>query len=199
MTRARAPHVIAIAGPSGSGKTSLARAVIARLPGDGLLFGLDSYYRDQRGVSEDAIDVDVPEALDHPLIVADLRALVEGRRILQPVYDYATHARAPTGRDVPPAPFIVVDGLYALFWSDVRALVRTAVYIALDHEECLRRRVARDVRERGRSAPAVALHYERSVRPMYDLHVHPTRQHAHVLLDGTVPLDELTRRVLAAL
>jgi uridine kinase len=199
MTRARTPHVVAIAGPSGSGKTSLARAVAARVPGGGLVFGLDAYYRDQRDVPEESINVDVPDALDHPRIVADLQELVAGRSIRQPVYDYATHARTPAERVVEPAPFIVVEGLYALFWAEVRALVRTAAFVSLGHEECLRRRVERDIRERGRSEAAVALFYRRTVQPMYDLHVHPTRHHAHVILDGTLPLDELTRQVLARL
>ncbi len=196
MTRAATPHVIAIAGPSGSGKSSLAREITARLPGGGLVFGLDSYYRDQRGVSEDAINVDVPEALDHPRIVTDLRELAAGRHIRQPVYDYATHARLATDREVAPAPFIVVEGLYALFWPDVRELVRTAVFVSLDHDECLRRRVDRDTRERGRSAAAVTRLYERNVRPMYDLHVQPTHRHADLVLDGRLPLGELTRQVI---
>jgi uridine kinase len=196
MSRATAPHVIAIAGPSGSGKTSLAREIAARLPGGGLVFGLDSYYRDQRNVPEDTINVDVPEALDHPRIVMDLRELAAGRHVRQPVYDYATHARLATDRAVEPAPFIVVEGLYALFWADVRELIRTAVFVALDHEECLRRRLDRDTRERGRTAHAVTSLYERNVRPMYDLHVQPTHHYADLILDGRLSLGELTRQVL---
>jgi uridine kinase len=195
MSRATT-HVIAIAGPSGSGKTSLAREIAGRLPGGGLVFGLDAYYRDQRDVPEDAIDVDVPEALDHPRIVADLRELAAGRPIRQPIYDYATHARLAAERPIAPAPFIVVEGLYALFWADVRELVRTAVFVALDHEECLRRRLDRDTRERGRTAQAVTRRYERNVRPMYDLHVRPTHRYANLILDGRLPLEELARQLL---
>ena len=54
-------------------------------------------------------------------------------------------------------------------------------------------------KSRTKSADAVRLHYERSVRPMYDQHVHPTRAHARLLLDGTQPLDTLVERVLSAL
>ena len=197
MSRAATPHVIAIAGPSGSGKTSLAREVSARIPGGALIFGLDSYYRDQRDVPEEAINVDVPDALDQPRLLTDLRELAAGRPALQPVYDYATHARLPAGRVVEPAPFIVVEGLYALYWAEVRELIGTAIFVALDHEACLRRRVDRDMRERGRSAGSVTRAYERNVRPMYDLHVHPTRRYADAILDGRLPVGELTRQVLS--
>lgn len=197
MTAAPGPRLIGIAGPSGSGKTSLARAVARRLPGGALVFTLDSYYRDQRGVREELINVDVPEALEDALIVSDLRALAAGRSIEQPVYDYATHARLARRRTVRPAPFILVEGLYALYWPKMRRLFETRVFIDLDHEECLRRRVARDTSERGRSPESVAAMYERRVRPMYEQHVRPTRGYADLVLDGREPVERMGDRLLA--
>lgn len=191
------PHVIGIAGPSGSGKTSLALLLAERLPGGGVVVALDAYYRDQSGVPDEAINVDAPEALDHALLVEQLRRLTAGRPVQQPIYDYATHARLPATRTVDPAPFVIVEGLFALYWAEVRAAMATTLFLALDHEACLARRIARDVRERGRSADAVRLHYQRSVRPMYDLHVDPTRAHAALVLDASRRLDDLAGRVLA--
>jgi len=63
----------------------------------------------------------------------------------------------------------------------------------------LRRRAARDVRARGRTHDEVVSMYQRKVRPRYDEHVEPTRRHAHLVLDGRAPIDELTRKLLAAL
>lgn len=197
MSRSRPPHVIGIAGPSGSGKTSLARLLSETLPGGGVVVGLDAYYRDQRGVPEDEIDVDVPDALDHTLLIAQVRALAAGQPVHQPVYDYATHARLADTRVVHPAPFVIVDGLFALYWPEVRAALHTPLYLSLDHALCLARRIARDVVERGRSEEAVRRHYQRSVRPRYDAHVHPTRAHARLVLDATRPLDALAAQVLA--
>jgi uridine kinase len=193
------PHVIGIAGPSGSGKTSLARVLAERVPGGGVVVALDAYYRDQRGVPEDAINVDEPGALDHVLLFEQVNTLAAGRPVRQPVYDYATHARLAGTRLVDPAPFVIVEGLFALYWPEVRALFKTPVYLDLDHDRCLARRIARDVAERGREAEAVRRHYERSVRPMYDAHVHPTRTHARLLLDAGEPLETLVARTLAVL
>src|SRR5512145_565107 len=78
-------HVIGIAGPSGSGKTTVAHLLADRLPGGAVIFALDSYYRDQRGVPEDSINVDVPEAFEHTLIFDQLRALIAGVPIQQPI------------------------------------------------------------------------------------------------------------------
>ncbi len=196
MDRSGHVHVVGIAGPSGSGKTSLARRIAGRVPGGGVVFALDAYYRDQRGVPDDVINVDVPDAIEVELALEQLRALARGASIEQPVYDYATHARTPATRTIAPAAFVIVDGLYALYWSELRAEIDTGVFLSLDHERCLDRRVARDTRERGRSRDSVVAQYERTVRPMYDRYVDGTRRHANLVLDASQPLDVLTDRVL---
>lgn len=192
-------RVVGIAGPSGSGKTTLARAVAARVPGGGVVFPLDAYYRDQRGVSESEIDVDVPAAIDHLLAITQLRTLAAGRKVAQPEYDFATHARTERSMVLEPAPLVVVEGLFALYWAEVREMVQVRIFVTLDHDECLRRRIERDVRERGRTLGDVAVQYENKVRPMYERYVAPTLDHANLVLDGGAPLDVLAERILKAL
>lgn len=189
--------VVGIAGPSGSGKTTLAQAVASRL--GGLVFALDAYYRDQRHLTEDEIEVDIPDAIEASLAAEQLRALLAGRPVDQPVYDFANHAR--TGRTVAllPHDVVIVDGLFALYWDELRALMHTRAFIALDHDECLRRRVARDVRDRGRTRDEVVAMYEGKVRPMYDAHVAPTRGFADLVLDGRSPIDKLAQQLLGVL
>jgi uridine kinase len=196
MRAPESPLVVGIAGPSGSGKSSLAMLLAERVPGGGVVLALDAYYRDQSGLPEDAINVDAPEALDHVLLVEQLRDLAAGRSVQLPMYDYATHARLPATRVLQPASYIIVEGLFALVWSEVRDLMTTSFFLELDHDACLTRRVARDARERGRSPESVRRIYERSVRPMYDLHVAPTRRHARHVLDATQPIDTLAARAL---
>lgn len=190
-------RVLGIAGPSGSGKTTLAHAVAARC--DGVVFALDAYYHDQRDVDESAIDVDVPKAIDVALALEHLRGLVAGRTIDQPVYDFATHARTDQTRSLAPARFVFVEGLFALYWPELRALMHARVFIDLDHDECLRRRIERDVRERGRTRAEVASQYENKVRPMYERHVEPTRRHADVVLDGHAEIHRLVEGLADAL
>lgn len=193
------PIVVGIAGPSGSGKTTLARLVVERLPGGATLFPLDAYYRDQAGVAEEELNVDEPAAFEDHLIVDHLKQLLAGVSVQQPIYDYATHSRAPVRRTVNPLPNLVVEGIFALYWPEVRNLFTTSVFLSLDHNACLERRVERDARERSRSRTAVVYHYERSVRPMYDRHVHPTREHATLVLDARAPVDLLAARIMRSL
>ncbi|HEX6791822.1 MAG TPA: AAA family ATPase [Candidatus Krumholzibacteria bacterium] len=191
--------VIGIAGPSGSGKTTLAKLVAERLPGGAVVFPLDSYYFDQRGVPEENINVDIPDAFEHLLIVQHLKQLLAGVTIQQPIYDYATHSRSPVRRTVQPLPNIIVEGIYALYWPEVRKLLTTSVYLTLDHPLCLERRIARDARERSRTRTMVVYMYENRVRPMYDQHIHPPREHATLVLDARAPADLLAARILRSI
>jgi uridine kinase len=190
------PIVVGIAGPSGSGKTTLARLMVERLPGGAVLFPLDAYYRDQTGVPEDVLNVDEPDAFDRHLILDHLRQLSAGVAVQQPIYDYASHSRAPVRRTVNPLPNLVVEGIYALYWAEIRNFYTTSVFLSLDHTVCLERRIERDLRERSRTRTAVVYHYERSVRPMYDRHIHPTRDHAVLVLDARAPAELLAARIM---
>lgn len=199
MQPSASTRVLAIAGPSGSGKTTLAQLVADRLPGGAVIFPLDAYYVDQRSVPDESINTDAPQAFDHLLIFDQLRQLVAGVPVQQPIYDYSTHQRAPVRRTVHPLPHLIVEGIYALYWPEVRKLVNTSVFLTLEHDQCLERRIERDVRERSRTRTRVVYQYERTVRPMYDLHIHPTRQHATLVLDARASAQQLAARVLRAI
>jgi uridine kinase len=191
-------RVIGITGGSCSGKTSLAEGLAEAIGRPSVLvLGLDSYYKDFSGVPEHEIDVDVPEALDHDLIIEQLQSLKAGRQIGRPVYDYATHSRRARAQRVEPRDTIIVEGLFTLFWSNLRDLIDLGVYVDADHDTCLARRVARDTRERGRTEESVRRRYRELVEPNYEMRVLPTRAYADMVLSGLEPVDDLVRAVIA--
>jgi len=199
MRRMKRVRVIGIAGGSCSGKSSVARRVCELRAGGATLFALDAYYHDQSGKTIDEINVDVPGALDADLIIRHVASLRAGDAVDQPAYDYTTHARAAHTHRLEPAGVIVVEGLYALYWPELRDLLDLKVFIAASHDTCIARRVARDTRERGRSAAEVGVQYQRDVEPMYELHVHPTRKHADLTIDGERSPDELATAIIESL
>jgi len=190
------PYIVGISGPSCSGKTTLARSLAAGLSRAAVVFELDWYYRDQGGRTIGEINVDVPWALDDALIVEQLERLAGGGSVIRPAYDYSTHSRARRGIRVGPADTIVVEGLFALYWERLRRLFDLSVFIIADHKTCLARRIARDTRERGRTAGEVIRQYRRQVRPMYDRFVRPTRHRADILLGGSGTVADLVSRVM---
>jgi len=193
--------IIGVGGASCSGKTVLAEALVARLP-DAVVLPVDAYYRDQAYLplaERAAVNFDEPAAIDHELLIEHVRQLRLARPIEQPVYDFALHTRRADTKRVYPAAFVIVEGLLALYWPELRALYDAAVFVAAPDAECLARRTARDVRDRGRTAESVRAQYEATVRPMYDKWCRGTEQYADLVLDGCAEIDGLVEQVLEML
>jgi hypothetical protein len=82
-----------------------------------------------------------------------------------------------------------VEGLYALYWEEVRDLIDLALFIDTADEICLQRRLARDTTQRGRTEECVREQYDRTVRPMYEEYIHPTLRFADLIIKGEDPID----------
>lgn len=193
--------LIGVAGCSGSGKTTLAEELAREL--EGTHFHLDNYYRDLSHLPLDergAQNFDDPEMLEHELLLRHLRALKQGEAIDRPEYDFASHTRVPgrTVRVLEPH-VLLIDGIFALYYPELRALLDLAIYVDVPDATCYERRLRRDVHERGRSPESVQAHYAATVRPMAELYVRPSARYADLVVDGTSSLDWSVEQVLALL
>jgi uridine kinase len=190
---------LAIAGCSGSGKTTLA-AQLARTLG-GVHFQFDNYYRDlaQMPLAERALqNFDDPALIESPLLIAHLAALAQGHPVERPLYDFSTYTRIPGRAETfRPGPFLIVEGLFALYYPPLLPLYQLRVYIDTPDELCFERRLKRDMEERGRSPESVRRQYEATVRPASLAWVRPSAVHADLTVDGAGALDWKVERVVA--
>jgi uridine kinase len=190
--------MLAVAGASGSGKTTMA-AELARTLG-GAHFSLDSYYRDLGHLALEERtrqNFDDPAMIEVPLIVRDLTALARGETIQRPVYDFASYTRREGETDsFQPGPAVVVEGLFALYFPELRPLYQLSVYVDTPDDVCFSRRLKRDVEERGREPESVKRQYDSTVRPCGLAFVRPLVDLADLVVDGTDPLDYKVELVL---
>jgi uridine kinase len=190
--------MLGIAGWSGSGKTTLARELANQL--DATLFPLDLYYRDLSQFPLDSRhkrNFDHPDSLESELIVEHVRALANGKTIQRPVYDFKTHSRVAGAFDtVTPAGVVIVEGILALHYAELRPLYTFSIYVNAPHDVCLARRIHRDMRERGRTEESVREQFEATARPMADLYVTPSAARASVIVEGTDALDWSVEQIL---
>lgn len=195
------PVVLGIAGASGSGKTTLA-AELARGLG-GFHFPLDNYYRDlSRLPMEERArqNFDDPALIESALLAEHIAALARGEAIERPLYDFSSYIRIPDRTEtVRAGNFLLVEGLFALYYPELLPLYQLRVYIDTADELCYERRVRRDVLERGRTAESVRKQYELTVRPASLRYVRPSAANADLILDGAEALDWKVEQVLAAL
>ena len=200
-TSAAHPYLIGIAGPSGSGKTALARRLAPLLPRDSIVISLDSYYHPQAHLPEEeraALNYDHPDALDWDLLLTHLDRLRHGHAVEQPIYRFDHHTRDAGTRRVPPRPYLVLEGILALYHAQVRGMLDLKVFVDTRDEECFGRRLRRDLAERGRTEASVQEQYQATVRPMAEQFVLPSRQFADLIVSGEEPIESGVGRVLAA-
>src|SRR5207237_4042287 len=109
----------------------------------------------------------------------------------------ATHA--PRGESFAASEFLIIEGLFAFYWPELRELAGTKVFwvfVDAPDDVCLRRRQLRDVAERGRTVESVITQFKQTVRPMATLHVRPTSKYADLILSGDQPLSRPVDAVL---
>ncbi len=194
------PYLIGVAGGSCSGKTSIAEELVRLFPpGTAAALQLDSYYRDLSGLPAEErkrTNFDRPEALEWELLAAQVRSLAEGTAIVPPAYDFKTQTRGEGTLRVEPLAAVVVEGLFALYDKSIRALLGTKVFVELEDETRFARRLVRDTRERGHSTESVKNQYDRTVRPMFEKHISPTKRFADVIVRGDDPVGRAAQAVL---
>jgi uridine kinase len=186
MAQPHPPVIIGIAGGSGSGKTTVALRVREASGGKTIvIIHHDSYYFDNAHLppSERAkINYDHPDAFETDLLVAHLTRIRRGEAVDIPQYDYATHCRLKQTRRIQPADIVFVEGILVLENARLREAMDIRLYVDVDADERLIRRLRRDTTERGRSVESVLEQYQNIVRPMHLQFVEPTKRHAHVII-----------------
>lgn len=196
--------MIGLAGGTGSGKTTVAAALRDTAGGDHVaLIPQDAYYRAQPDMPFEArarTNYDEPGAFDHALLLEHVEGLRRGDTIRRPVYDFARHDRSERTLPVTSAPIVIVEGILVLHDAALRERLTLKVFVDAPADERFIRRLERDVRERGRSAESVIEQYRRTVKPMHDLFVEPSKQHADLIVPeggaNQVALDVLRAFVL---
>ena len=195
------PLVLAIAGCSGSGKTTLAHELATQL--DATLFALDLYYRDLSHLPSEArpsLNFDHPDSLESELILTHVRALAAGKPIQRPVYDFKTHTRVPNAFDpITPTSVVLVEGILALHYAELLPFYTFSVYVDAPNQICLRRRVYRDMLERGRTEQSIHDQWAATARPMAEQFVLPSAAHADLIVNGTESLDWSIEQILTTL
>jgi len=199
--------VIGIAGGSGSGKTTVLRKIVEAFgPAYIAVLEHDAYYRDLSHLPfEERVQVnfDHPDALETELLRAHLDALLAGKPIEKPVYNFTTHTRAPYTIRVEPRPVIILEGILVLAEPLLRERMDIKLYVDAPDDVRLIRRIRRDMEERGRTIESILAQYERTVRPMHLEFVEPSKRLADVIIPGggynQVAIDMVLARIAALL
>ena len=177
--------VIGIAGGSGSGKTTLMKRLVEQFGDDVSVLSHDNYYRrhDELTYEERCqINYDEPASLETDLMTHHLDCLRRGQAIDCPVYDYAAHNRSDETIRIEPRKVIIVEGIMIFENEALRNLMDIRIFVDTDADIRLCRRIKRDVNKRGRTLESVLTQYQRTVKPMHEQYVEPSKKYANLVV-----------------
>ena len=178
---------IGICGASGSGKSTLAWSLAERLSARCFVLQQDCYYRDHPDLTFEErtlLNYDEPDIFDHDLLLQDVQALLRGEPVTRKRYDYAQHRRADTQEMIEPPEVLILEGIHSFHDPRLCELMYLKLYMSVEPDICLLRRIQRDITERGRDIDGIAMQYLTTVKPMYDKHIRNYVSSADVIVAG---------------
>ena len=153
-----------------------------------LIINQDAYYLDHPNLSFEErcrLNYDEPSVFDHDLLLEDVKKLLAGERVPKKRYDYTHHCRADLpGVFMEPHDVIIVEGIHAFYDPRLRAMMDMKLYMHVESDICLLRRIERDIKERGRQIDNISMQYTTTVKPMFDQYIRNYEQYADVIVAG---------------
>lgn len=194
--------LIIVAGGSASGKTTVVKNLMSRLDINEVgIISLDNYYNDQSDLSMDErkqTNYDHPDSFDMDLLYIQLKELLAGKDIKEPVYDFVNHNRKENEYIlISPKKVIILEGILALYDKKIRDLSNLKIYVECDDDIRFIRRLERDMVERGRTGKFVIKQYLETVKPSHEAYVNPTKRYADIIIPNDKSHDVALEVILS--
>ena len=192
-----ASKIIGIAGGTASGKSTAAERLFSLLPaGQAVVIVMDRYYLNQDHLTPERrskVNYDHPSSFDLASLLTNVVELRSGKPAQLPIYDFCTHTRKSNKDLASPASTIIIEGILSFHMKEMRDLYDLKIFIDAPSDLRLKRRMERDIRERGRTQESVLRQWNDTVSPMHEEFCEPTKKYADIVLDGRSFADpELT-------
>mgnify|MGYP002777371470 CR=1 FL=1 len=180
------PFVVGITGGSGSGKTHFLYRLMANFTKEEIcLISQDNYYKNITEQQKDFMGVenfDLPDSFRRQAFHEDLLKLISGEKVEIKEYTFNNSGAVPATISLNPAPIIVVEGLFTLYYDEIKSLVDLKLFVEAPDFLMMKRRILRDGKERGYDMDDVLHRYEHHVMPTYRKYILPTRYEADFII-----------------
>lgn len=183
------PFIIGIAGGSASGKTTVANKILDDFTNKGLngyIISIDDFYislTDEEKIKIKDVNFDDPKRIEFSELEKVLLDVQMRKKINIPTYDFKTYVRVGQKTlDCSKIDYVIVEGLFCLYNNNIRKLIDASIFIDISDEIRWKRRVSRDIVERGANLIYLTNYYNTFVKPSYNKNVFPTSQYANKVI-----------------
>ena len=179
--------IIGITGGTGSGKTTIINKINKLFNQSNIgLLSSDSYYKDNSNLNfseREKLNYDTPDAIDFDLLNNHIRLLKTGQHINVPHYCFSTHLRLNTSTLFKPKKILIIEGILILSNRTLRDQIDYNVFLDCSRDTRFRRRLKRDINERGRNYEDVIKLFENRLDKMHQIHVKPMKKECDLVLE----------------
>ena len=186
-----------IAGGSGSGKTFFLKCFLKHFKAEEVcLVSQDDYYKpvaDHMTPEENRLyNFDLPHTIDNDLFLHDINKLIEGKSFTKKEYTFGNPNAKPKMLEIKPAPIIIVEGLFIMHFREIADLLDLKIFVDAEEDVALKRRLHRDLVERGYSSDDVMYKWINHVVPAYKDYLLPFKTECHkVVINNTEVPDDI--------
>lgn len=185
--------IIGITGGSGVGKTTLINRLYKEFDGKITTLSLDNYYKpkEEQTIDENGvINFDLPTGLNITQLESDLDLLLENKVVKQKVYTFNNPDKEDDFLSIEPNEILIVEGLFVMHYPFVKSKLDYSVYLSVDREQQLKRRLKRDMTERNYTEEAVIYQWNNHVIPSYDNYVRPYKNESDLIITNDLDFSD---------
>ena len=179
--------IIGITGGTGSGKTTIVNKVKNLFDRSDVGFlSSDSYYKDNSNLNfskRDKLNYDTPDAIDFDLLNSHIKILNTGQDIHVPQYSFSTHLRLKNSTLFKPKKILIIEGILILSNITLKGQINYNVFLDCSRDTRLKRRLERDISERGRNREDIIKLFENRLDKMHRNYVEPIKKECNLILN----------------
>ena len=179
--------IIGITGGTGSGKTTIVNKVKNLFDRSDVGFlSSDSYYKDNSNLNfskRDKLNYDTPDAIDFDLLNSHIKLLKTGQDISVPHYSFSPHLRLKNSTLFKPKKILIIEGILILSNITLKGQINYNVFLDCSRDTRLKRRLERDISERGRNREDIIKLFENRLDKMHRNYVEPIKKECNLILN----------------
>ena len=176
--------VIFILGGTSSGKTTFARRLKDKISGSALI-SQDNYHKDMSHLTRVELsshNFDKPDSLNLDDLAKDIITLSENGSVMIPHYDFKEQISTKNQIEVKKPKVLIVEGLFLVQNELLNNLSDFNVFIDIDSDVRLSRRILRDVKERGDTVEEIIERYLKYVKVGHDKFIQPQIDECQIIV-----------------
>ena len=192
--------IFGIVGCSGSGKSYIVNYVKNNFDLDVISILLqDNYYKrreDQKKDSDGNYNFDLPSSFLEDELFNDLKKIKNNSIVERLEYTFNNPKILPKKIIVKPRSIILVEGIFLFYYKNFQKLIDRKIFIDVDENAGLKRRIKRDLEERGYDKKNVLYKYNNHVIPSYNKYILPYKNDADLIVNNTKNDNEAAKLTL---